>query len=246
MKRLRKGLLLAAMIVYSTTPAFSAILVVSTKGDAAYKEGGHWKPLAKGQELKEGVQISTGVNSQAVLNIDEHMLTIKPLTMIKVYKNSLSKSASENNIGLKYGSVNARVKRIGALKTKFNITTPVATSSVRGTNEDVGYGPLSGMFIRVNEGSIGATDNNGGSRIVSGRSLYQLLWGNVRPENLASGLRNNSITLFHLGNITDEEKDALNKYGDQITDNFEDNANFLDTVAGRLTTVTVDLQWQPY
>lgn len=99
MKRLRKGLLLAAMIVYSTTPAFSAILVVSTKGDAAYKEGGHWKPLAKGQELKEGVQISTGVNSQAVLNIDEHMLTIKPLSMIRYTKTASAKAHRKTTSG---------------------------------------------------------------------------------------------------------------------------------------------------
>jgi hypothetical protein len=131
----------ALALVFTLTTVNAAVLVVSTRGEAAYRDGAAWKPLAKGQTIKEGTMVMTGVNSQAVLNIDDNLLTVKPLTTIKVLKNSFTKSSSDNVIGLKNGSVNARVKRIGTLKTRFNIVTPVATSSVRGTDETVSHGP---------------------------------------------------------------------------------------------------------
>jgi len=79
MKTIYTMLFASLALVFALSTANAAVLVVSTKGEAAYRDGAAWKPLAKGQ---------TGVNSQAVLNIDDNLLTIKPLTTIKVLKNS--------------------------------------------------------------------------------------------------------------------------------------------------------------
>ncbi len=243
MKKIFTIISVATVVLFAASYTFSAVLVVSTKGEAAYKDGAAWKPLAKGQTIKEGTMVMTGVNSQAVLNIDDNLLTVKPLTTIKVLKNSLSKESSDNVIGLKNGSVNARVKRIGTLKTRFNIVTPVATSSVRGTDKTISHGPGFGTGMVVPIGSINASNRNGVNRNVSGRSRFNLRPGNSRPDPLLGDLRNVVITQLNSPNITGDEQQGLENFGDQIVDNFNDALDFYDNTIGGNASVTVDLIW---
>ncbi|MGL4370134.1 MAG: FecR family protein, partial [Spirochaetota bacterium] len=147
---------ITASILLICGELFAAITVVSARGEASFLRDGQWKPLTKGMTLEEGTKICTGVKSIIVLNIDRHVVTISPMTSVKIYKNSSTPSTSDTSIGLQYGSVKAKVKRTAAVKTRFNITTPVATSSVRGTEEVVSYGPASGMTVQVIEGAVRA------------------------------------------------------------------------------------------
>ncbi|HSV95629.1 MAG TPA: FecR domain-containing protein [Spirochaetota bacterium] len=233
----------SAITLFTLTTANAAVLVVSARGDAAYKDGAAWRPLAKGQTIKEGTMVMTGVNSQAVLNIDDNLLTVKPLTTIKVLKNSFTKSSSDNVIGLKNGSVNARVKRIGTLKTRFNIVTPVATSSVRGTEQNTSHGPAFGTSIQVPDGSVNASNNSGVNRNVGGRSSFNLRPGNMRPDPLLGDLRNGAITPLNPANITGDEQTGLENFGDQLVDNFDDALDFYNNNVGGSASVTVDLLW---
>ncbi len=242
MKRILSILAIASIVLLAANYANAAVLVVSTKGDAAYKDGAAWRPLAKGQTIREGTMVMTGVNSRAVLNIDDHMLTVKPLTTIKVLKNTLSKKSSDNVIGLKNGSVNARVKRIGTLKTRFNIVTPVATSSVRGTDQDTSNGPAFGMGVKV-IGLLNVSNPGGVNRNVGGRSFFSLRPGNARPEPLLGNLRRGSIPPLNPANITGDEESGLEFFGDQLVDNFNDAVDYYDNVAGGNASVTVDLLW---
>lgn len=243
MRTIYTMLLASLALVFALTTVNAAVLVVSTKGEAAYRDGAAWKPLAKGQTIKEGTMVMTGVNSQAVLNIDDNLLTVKPLTTIKVLKNSLTKSSSDNVIGLKNGSVNARVKRIGTLKTRFNIVTPVATSSVRGTDKTISHGPGFGTGMVVPIGLINASNRNGVNRNVGGRSSFNLRPGNMRPDPLLGALRNGSITPLNPPNITGDEQTGLENFGDQLVDNFNDALDFYNKNVGGTASVTVDLIW---
>lgn len=243
MKTLYSMLLASLALVFTLSTANAAVLVVSTRGEAAYKDGAAWKPLAKGQTIKEGTMVMTGVNSQAVLNIDDNLLTIKPLTTIKVLKNSLTKSSSDNAIGLKNGSVNARVKRIGTLKTRFNIVTPVATSSVRGTEQNTSHGPAFGTRILVPVGLVNASNDSGVNKNVGGRSSFSLRPGNQRPDSLLGDLRNGAITQLNPANITGDEQAGLETFGDQLVDNFDDALGLYDKNVGGTASVKVDLIW---
>ena len=243
MRTLYTLFLASLALVFALSTANAAVLVVSTRGEAAYRDGAAWKPLAKGQTIKEGTMVMTGVNSQAVLNIDDNLLTIKPLTTIKVLKNSLTKSSSDNAIGLKNGSVNARVKRIGALRTRFNIVTPVATSSVRGTEQNTSHGPAFGTRIEVPTGLVNASNESGVSRNVGGRSSFSLRPGNQRPESLLGDLRNSSITGLNPANITGDEQTGLQVFGDQLLDNFDDALGFYGRNVGGKANVNIDLIW---
>ncbi|NMB64637.1 MAG: hypothetical protein GYA16_07180 [Spirochaetes bacterium] len=91
MKHMHTLLIIAITLLFAASPLFAAITVVSVKGDALYSDGGAFKPLQKGMQLKEGTKIQTGAKSQAVLDIDGHIVTIKSFTLIKVYKNIAKK-----------------------------------------------------------------------------------------------------------------------------------------------------------
>jgi len=183
MKRhyLLTALLLAGLFCLSE--GFAAISVVSVQGSAAFKDKDQWKPLREKQTLAEGARISTGVRSSVVLSIDDATVTVKQMSMVRVNKNLTTQDESATNLGLKYGSVSARVSKIKKLRTVFNVSTPVATSSVRGTWEDVSYGPGS-LLSAFRGGSLGA----------------------INPDAL-----------------TEEEKNMLDQYGDDIHLNFDDS-----------------------
>ncbi len=243
MKRILGILAIASVTVFMASQSFAAVLVVLTRGDAAYKDGTVWRPLAKGQTIREGTMVMTGVNSRAVLNIDNHMLTVKPLTTIKVLRNSFTKSSSDTVIGLKNGSVNARVKRIGTLRTRFNIVTPVATSSVRGTEQNTSNGPAFGTQIQVPVGLVNGSNPSGTNRNVGGRSLFNLKPGHQRPDPLLGDLRKGVTPPLNPPNITGDEQTGLELFGDQLVDNFDDGLDFYDNNVGGTASVTLDLQW---
>ena len=71
--------------IIGVATAEGAIRVISTKGQCAYKKGRTWAPLRGGVVIPVGSKVSTGVRSQAILMVDDHKVTIKPLTMMKIY-----------------------------------------------------------------------------------------------------------------------------------------------------------------
>jgi len=241
MKCVNTIIVLTVALIFVASPLFAAITVVSVKGEALYSDGGAFKPLQKGQQLKEGTRIQTGAKSQAVLDIDGHIVTIKQLTLIKVYKNIAKKDESTNSIGLKYGSINAKVKKLPQVKTSFLITTPVATSSVRGTEQNVSYGPGFGMQVTVSEGEL-LVQSNGDNKKVGGNLEYNKGQDDPRSGDLTQGMQNNFIGQMAPGNLTPEEQQMLNQYGDQLVDSTQTPGDIVDQTKGT-TNVNVNLVW---
>lgn len=241
---MRRLIIFAAMLtilLFAAGQGFSAILVVSVKGDASYKVAKGWTPLKKGQQLAEGTNISTGPRSKVVLNIDEHILTVNQMTTLRISKNSLTSDATENKIGLKYGSVDAKVKKIGSLKTIFKISTPVATSSVRGTHQLVSYGPTFGMIIVVYEGSVEGSNEYGVYNVVTGKLLFHLRGDKARVENLLAKLYGNSIVKIQPGRLTGDEGEYGDRNGDELIDNV-DTDSFFNPAAGK-ARINVNIHW---
>ncbi len=223
---MKRHYMLTALLIaglFCLSEGFAAISVVSIQGSAAFKDKDQWKPLREKQTLAEGARISTGVRSSVVLSIDETMVTVKQMSMVRVNKNLTTQDESATNLGLKYGSVSARVSRIKKLRTVFNVSTPVATSSVRGTWEDVSYGPGSGMKITVYEGTVGAENKSGVNNLVRKGMKFQIKSGSARPGSLLSAFRSGSLGSINPDALTEEEKNMLDQYGDDIHLNFDDS-----------------------
>ncbi|HPA74109.1 MAG TPA: FecR domain-containing protein [Spirochaetota bacterium] len=208
----------AALLMFSAD-SYSAITVESVEGKVAYKDGGAWRPLARNQALREGTRISTGVASSAVIKIDNATVTVRPMSMMGITRNMVKDGISSTNLGLKYGGVNARVAKIKNIRTNFKISTPIATSSVRGTEEEVTYGPRSGMVVKVIAGLVKLENPNGVSTTVGKFQKFQLKRGNPRPQSLLSGLRGGSMINVMPDDITETERDFFEFFGEELGNN---------------------------
>lgn len=220
MKHIKRLLFTGLILLFTASGAFAAISVVSVKGKVAYKDGGVWKSLSKGQTLAEGAKISTGMNSYAVLNIDGATVKIRPLSMIRVNKNTLKGDSSNTSLGLKYGSVSAKIPKLRKLKTVFKVSTPVATSSVRGTEFDVSYGPQWGMIIYVIDGNVYGI-GNGIENLLSGNLQFNLKPGSPRPEYLLTKTKNGYIIKIYSDYMTPNEKKFHEFFGTDAFGNSE-------------------------
>jgi hypothetical protein len=160
--QMKKIYTIAAMIMLlAAVPAFSAVKVISVKGEAGVLNQGKVQPLTAGMNLSVGSTVITGVNSQAVLDVDGSRLTVKPLSNMKIAMNRTTKDSSDTRVALKRGRVVSEVNRISNVKTRFKVATPVATSSVRGTKHTVSFTTETGMKVVVEDGEV-AIEGKGG------------------------------------------------------------------------------------
>ncbi|MBN2038519.1 MAG: FecR domain-containing protein [Spirochaetes bacterium] len=233
------------LLLFSGT-AFAKIVVQSSKGDAAFKKDRNWVPLKKGMTLSEGTKISTGVRSWAVLDIDGDTVKINQLTMMKVFRNRPTPVEKNTHLALKHGSLKARIQKIGKLKTSFRISTPVATSSVRGTEELVSYGARSGMTIEVLEGIVEGRNIQGSIRRISGKSVFRQGPNDSKPKNLLFSLKDQSLPSLFDPNTTDDEKNAHEYSGFDLVNDSENPADIVENASDFTpeSTVNLEVTWE--
>lgn len=231
------GIIFLAAVVVLCSPLSAEIRVVSVKGSVAFKAAQKWEPLKAQMKLNPGTKISTGVASMAVLQINKHTLTINPMTMIKIYENIESMKETGNKdvdsstytkLGLKRGSIKAKVFRDKRVKTVFEVATPVATSSVRGTEEFISYGPSKGMIIKVIEGNIKGDNKNGTTKYLQPGMVFHQMPKNSDPEPLLADLHDKSINSVHFLSSTKDEQNSHSFSGEELVDNSDNPSDFLD------------------
>lgn len=207
------ALLFAAL--FAASAASAQIRVVSVKGTAAYKTGERWAPLNTGAVLPVGARVSTGVRSTVELRINRNTVTVQPLTIMKVSESVERPDSSSTNIGLRRGSVRAKVASDARVKTVFKVSTPVATSSVRGTEQIVVYSPTFGMRVIVLSGTVEGSGLNSAGKLISGNLEFWQKLASPVPESLMTGMEDFLTQTGSLFVTLDEEK-ALALFGDDF------------------------------
>ncbi len=92
-----------------------------------------WKPVRVGGEYTQGMQIRTGLRSEALLKFgDDTAVLIGRSTLAAIGAFYRSADTKTTRLGLDYGTVRAGVAE-GGLRSDFQIDSPVATLSKRGT-----------------------------------------------------------------------------------------------------------------
>jgi len=235
--RSRKTMILAVVVLFlfAASTAFAKITVISVKGKAAFKTGRTWQPLRRGMTLNQGTKVSTGVHSWVKLRMFRSTVTVKPLTMMKIYENSSRKNRIRTRIGLRRGSVRAHVTRGRRVKTVFKISTPVATSSVRGTIEEASHGP-SGSSFAAPQGSFDVVSRNGQRGVVFGRLGFNQSGSRRGP------MFNHPLVLVNDPNLTGSELRGLFFTG---FDNPFGTGGILEILNGTIdgAQILVDIQW---
>lgn len=131
---MKKTFILLALSVCMLTAAsaFDAT-VVSAKGKAEILKGGSWSSLAAGATVSKGDVIQTGFKSEVVLKLKETTVTVAPLTRITMEQLAEKKDKDDSKIFLDTGSLKSDIKKSENRRVGFQVRSPVATASVRGT-----------------------------------------------------------------------------------------------------------------
>ncbi len=221
-------------ILFITSLSYAEIRVLSVNGSAAYKVGAQWVPLPAGTPLAPGTKVSTGVRSTVVIKINNHTVTVNPLTIMKISESRDDATSSNTRIGLRRGSVRAKVATNTRIKTVFKVSTPVATSSVRGCDDIIIYSPSFGMKIISFEGKIDGSGLNSAFRIISGNKDFQQKANKGIPDNILAGI-NDFMGRSNISFITLDEETALQLFGE----------DFMNYTPGSRQVPTVDVYTGP-
>jgi hypothetical protein len=135
--------------------------------------------------------------------------------MIQVYSKE-TKTETDTHIGLKRGALHAKVPRKGNVKTIFKVSSPIATSSVRGTEHKTFHGASFGTHLNPLINTTQAMNRHGRTFYISGKQNFNQMPNQGTPQYILQGARNGSfIRVFGHGLTPDELASML--YSDDQT-----------------------------
>jgi hypothetical protein len=179
-----KTLLIAFFLVFIafSVSAQSSYNVTQASGKVEISVSGRaWTVVSVGDQVPISATISTGFGSRATLEGVGAVISIEPLTRMTVNQlRANSGGGAETNLGLRTGRIRAAVRSTDAGRTRFSVSSPVATAAVRGTEfgfngykVDVGTGTVSlisgstGRSVNVPQGANSKVDENGDPQSVA-------------------------------------------------------------------------------
>ena len=126
--------------------------VESVTGDAQWRSAkdpkAKWAPLKKGQRIETLTFIRTGMGAKVTLRFhDETRVHVRSCTKMGLSHCYKSNGKMSVEVGLKYGALRSNVDSTKT-PTDFQVATPVATLSARGTSGWVAYSYDKGLQAR--------------------------------------------------------------------------------------------------
>lgn len=161
-----KKLMVLVAILLAFAPVFAEAKVTAVRGTVGVLANGRLQVVTVGMSLLDDATVVTGANSEVVIQINNGTITLRSLTTAKLTNMTRTNEASTANVALRGGTVVSNVQQIQGLRTNFTVTTPVATSSVRGTAHTVSFSQERGMEVAVSSGLVAITSALNGNRPV--------------------------------------------------------------------------------
>jgi hypothetical protein len=109
----------------------------------------NWRPARMGDAIPTAAVLSTGFKSTAVLEIGNSTVTVLPITRLSIEEILIRDKNETVNLRLRTGRVRADVNPPPGGGIEFNVRSPIATASVRGTSFE-----FDSINIRVIEGTV--------------------------------------------------------------------------------------------
>lgn len=126
-------------------------------------EDGSKQALNIGNIIATGSSIETQKNSQAILSfMDGSSLTMGSETNIKLGTQIYYPitGASQNQIKLKKGHINSKIKHPPLMRNQYEVITPSAVTAIRGTELNIGIGSNQETLTSVFSGLVSITAND--------------------------------------------------------------------------------------
>jgi hypothetical protein len=182
--------------------------VARIKGSARYKIGSNtWQPLKRGDVLRAGALVETGVDSYVDLVLGEggpppvmrpasgEMLTYHPnaeQNMVRVWANSRmgidkltiqetgADVVTETQLDLQAGHIFGSVRKMSAA-SRYEVKIPNAVASIRGTIYDISVEGL--IKVRVGSVFLNYTDSNNKEQkqVIMGLQQFDMRTGVLSP-----------------------------------------------------------------
>lgn len=151
---MKKYVLITALLFVSMELFGVRATVVRTSGSVKVRRGTGWVKAARGMVLPAGATISTGFRAAAVVRImpTGTMVRVNQFTTVSINKLGQQGKTVATRLKLKVGTVRAVVKNTVKSRSRFSISTPVATASVRGTIPEVSHFPGIGTRVAYLQG----------------------------------------------------------------------------------------------
>ena len=131
-------------------------------------------PAKAGDQLNQETVISTGFKSTALVGVGSSLITVRPLTRLTLLEIRSSAGVETLNVNLQAGRVRVDVNPPAGTRTSMQVSSPIATASVRGTSFEfdtrniyVSHGRVSFMGTQgkkptqVNAGFSSRVEENG-------------------------------------------------------------------------------------
>jgi hypothetical protein len=155
-------LLIAGLILICINTVLFAGKVVEVKGDAELMVNGSWTKAAADMTVADGTKVMTGVGGSIKIQAPVGYFIVNEMSIV-TYSEKTSQGKADQSVSVDVGKIRVRYDKVAGIQSTFKVQTPKGTASVRGTEEDVGYYPVSGLKLDVIEGSVNIVDNNGNS-----------------------------------------------------------------------------------
>ncbi len=150
--------------------------------------GRGWIPAQPGMALSSGDMISSSFGAAAVLRIGDAVLTVRPLTRLRVDELAEREGVLESELFLQVGRVRSELRSGGDRVQEFRLRSPVATAAVRGTQFE-----FDGVNLEVFDGSVVLSNNFGQTRAVRARESSAVL--GAMPPLLPLAARAGEVTV---------------------------------------------------
>jgi len=206
---MKKYLVIILVANLLSSPIFADVTVQTVKGTVGVMDGKKLTPVKAGMKLSEDATVVTGANSEVTIVVNNGTITLKSLTTAKIRGVATSSTASTADVALRSGTVVSDVKQITGLKTSFTVTTPVGTSSVRGTSHSVSFSPGRGMEVAVSTGVVAVTSNRGGTTPVAAGNSYVQSAASAAPPQVTSQAAQETVTTSAAATFAPVEEAAV-------------------------------------
>lgn len=149
-----KKIICLLVLMITVLPLFAGATVKEFFGKVKVKYDGDssWSSIEVGLELPDNTLVSTGFNSQIVLDLGNSTLDVLPLTRMTISEITESSDTIKTSLILQGGKIKADVGKVEGKVNDFLIKSPVATASVRGTAFE-----FSGNTLKVIRGEVAFT-----------------------------------------------------------------------------------------
>ena len=164
---------LAALIlaVVFCAPPAQAVSITSSEGKVLFLKSGSytWAQVSRGQILAPGDQLKTASGARATVTFDDSSrVDLSPGSAFTLK----DASPKESGMELTLGSLRAWITK--SLNRRFQVRTPTAVCSVRGTEFSVGVDGTGDTRVQMFGGLLAVSDNSGNEVLVKDKESIEV------------------------------------------------------------------------